>query len=130
MASLQIEHVNLYVSNPVRTSDLLISLFGWSVRWHGPAQGDVGYTVHVGTSKYFLALYTEFHFAFPTGGFKKGFPLDHVCIEVDNLDEVEAKVLAAGLKPFNHANYEPGCRFYFLDQDGIEYEVVSYRRAA
>ena len=33
----------------------------------------------------------------------------------------------AGLKPFGHDNYDPGRRFYFLDPNGIEYEVVSYR---
>jgi hypothetical protein len=38
----------------------------------------------------------------------------------------EARVIAAGLRPFSHADYEPGRRFYFLDPDGIEYEVVSY----
>jgi hypothetical protein len=31
------------------------------------------------------------------------------------------------LRPFAHADYAPGRRFYFLDPDGIEYEVVSYR---
>ena len=39
---------------------------------------------------------------------------------------IEARVSAAGLIPFNHGDYEPGRRFYFLDPDGIEYEVVSY----
>ena len=36
----------------------------------------------------------------------------------------------AGLEPFSHGDYEPGRRFYFLDPDGIEYEVISYGRAA
>ena len=39
-------------------------------------------------------------------------------------------VVAAGLTPFSHADYEPGRRFYFLDPDGIEYEVVSYMKVA
>ena len=52
---------------------------------------------------------------------------NHVGIEVDDLDATEARVVAAGLKPFRHDNYDPGRRFYFLDPDGIEYEVVSYR---
>ena len=38
-----------------------------------------------------------------------------------------AKGTAAGLTAFNHGDYHPGRRFYFLDPDGIEYEVVSYR---
>ena len=38
-------------------------------------------------------------------------------------------MVAAGLVPFNHGDYEPGRRFYFMDPDGIEYEIVSYRPA-
>ena len=45
---------------------------------------------------------------------------------VDDLRGTEAKVKAAGYTPHNHANYEPGERFYFDGPDGIEFEVVSY----
>ena len=40
---------------------------------------------------------------------------------------MEARVIAAGLRPYNHGDYAPGRRSYFNDPDGIEYEVVSYR---
>jgi len=52
--------------------------------------------------------------------------LNHIGVVVEDLDAVEAKVLAAGLKTTNHGDYEPGRRFYFHDHDGIEFEVVSY----
>ncbi|MGJ8556368.1 MAG: VOC family protein, partial [Sulfitobacter geojensis] len=29
-------------------------------------------------------------------------------------------------KTSNHADYEPGRRFYFHDTDGVEFEVVQY----
>lgn len=58
--------------------------------------------------------------------FAKGVPLNHVGLLVDDLDAAEAVVVAAGLTPFNHGDYEPGRRFYFFDWDGIEFEVVSY----
>lgn len=45
---------------------------------------------------------------------------------VDDLDEIERRVVAAGLEPFSHGDYEPGRRFYFFDYDRIEYEIVSY----
>ncbi|HKR90939.1 hypothetical protein [Novosphingobium sp.] len=45
---------------------------------------------------------------------------------VDDLDAAERVVSAAGLQPFNHADYPPGRRFYFFDWDGIEFEIVSY----
>ena len=53
-------------------------------------------------------------------------PLSHVAIEVDDLDETERRVIAAGLKPINHDDYDPGRRFYFFDWNQIEYEIVSY----
>lgn len=52
--------------------------------------------------------------------------MNHVGIVVDDLDAAEARVIAAGLEPFSHANYAPGRRFYFFDDNGIRFEVVSY----
>jgi len=52
--------------------------------------------------------------------------MNHVGVTVDDLDSVEARVVAAGLKTFSHDDYDPGRRFYFLDWNGIEFEVVSY----
>ena len=59
-------------------------------------------------------------------GWLKGVPLNHVGIQVEDLDAVEERVVAAGLVPFSHGDYEPGRRFYFMDWDGIEFEIVSY----
>jgi catechol 2,3-dioxygenase-like lactoylglutathione lyase family enzyme len=126
MAAPRIEHVNVTVSDPQRASDLMESLFGWRVRWRGPAR-DGGETIHVGSDDHYLALYTGRGVAYSPDDFAKGRPLNHVGVEVDDLDDVEARVVAAGLTPFSHGDYEPGRRFYFLDPDGIEYEVVSYR---
>ena len=58
--------------------------------------------------------------------FAKSKPLNHVGVVVDDLDRVEERVVAAGLTPFSHGDYEPGRRFYFFDWNGIELEVVSY----
>ncbi len=127
MATLRIEHVNVTVSDCKRTSDLMFSLFGWHVRWEGRAQNG-GYSIHVGTKDYYLAVHTHPHIKVPEGGFSKGVPLNHLSIEVDDLDAVEAKVVAMGLKAFNHADYDPGRRFYFFDYDGIEFEIVSYQK--
>ena len=124
MAALRIEHVNVTVSDPDATAALLETIFGWHVRWSGAAR-DNGRTVHVGSEDQYLALYA------PPGDeprqYPKGEPLNHVGIEVADLDATEAKVIEAGFKPFFHADYEPGRRFYFLDRDGIEFEVISYR---
>jgi hypothetical protein len=53
--------------------------------------------------------------------------LNHVGVVVDNIDEIESRVVKAGLKPHNFSEFEPvKRRFYFNDHDGVEYEVLSY----
>jgi catechol 2,3-dioxygenase-like lactoylglutathione lyase family enzyme len=126
MAKPRIEHINLTVRDAERAARLMAALFGWQERWRGAAR-DGGFTIHVGSEQDYLALYTGRDVASTADDFAKGQPLNHVGVEVDDLAAIEARVVAAGLKPFGHADYEPGRRFYFLDPDGIEYEVVSYR---
>lgn len=126
MTEPRIEHVNVTVSDPDRAARLMAALFGWHVRWQGPAR-DGGRTVHVGSNEHYIALYTGHDAAYGADDFAKGRPLNHIGVEVDDLAATEAKVVAAGLRPFGHDTYDPGRRFYFLDPDGIEYEVVSYR---
>lgn len=128
MSVLRIEHVNVTVADPERTSALLQALFDWQIRWRGPAQNG-GHTVHVGTDAHYLALFTPDRPTPALGSFPKGQPLNHIGVEVDDLGAAEERVAAAGLKPFGHADYQPGRRFYFLDPDGIEYEIVSYTTA-
>lgn len=119
-----IEHVNLTVSDPERMAKLLHDLFGWRVRWFGAAR-DNGRVLHVGDDQTYLAVYTP-PLRPERGIFEKGRPLNHVGIQVDDLDEIERRVIAAGLIPFAHGDYAPGRRFYFLDYDGTEFEIVSY----
>lgn len=118
----QIEHANLTVTDPERSAKLFKQLCGWHERWRGPSQSG-GKTIHVGSASSYLALYTNDS---ARGGFKKGVPLNHIGLLVDDLDAAEAVVVEAGLKPFGHDDYEPGKRFYFFDWDGIEFEIVSY----
>jgi catechol 2,3-dioxygenase-like lactoylglutathione lyase family enzyme len=125
MASPRIEHVNVTVSDPDRAAGVMEKVFGWRVRWAGPSMAG-GRTIHVGSDDHYVALYTAPDRAYTADDFAKGRPLNHIGVEVDDLDSVEARVVAAGLTPFSHGDYEPGRRFYFLDPDGIEYEVVSY----
>lgn len=125
MFATRIEHVNVTVTDPQRTARLMEALFGWHVRWRGAAR-DGGHTIHVGSNEHYVALYTGRDVSYTPDDFAKGQPLNHIGVEVDDLAAVEARVLAAGLKPFAHDDYDPGRRFYFLDPDGIEYEVVSY----
>lgn len=121
-----IEHVNITVRDPERSATLMHDLFGWHIRWQGPSLNG-GHTIHVGDDQFYLALYTSQGAETPEDAFRKGRPLNHVGIVVDDLDDAERRVVAAGLEPFNHGDYDPGRRFYFFDFDGTEFELVSYR---
>ena len=120
----RLEHVNVTVSDPDRTAKLLCDLFDWHLRWSGPAM-QTGRTIHVGGDDSYVALFTH-------GGDQAAAPdsyhtragLNHIAVTVDDLDQTEARVIAAGYHPENHANYEPGRRFYFTEENGVEIEVV------
>jgi predicted enzyme related to lactoylglutathione lyase len=126
MPAAFIEHVNITVRDPALSAKLMHDLFGWTIRWQGPSLNG-GHTIHVGDDQFYLALYTSQGAETPDDAFRKGRPLNHVGIVVDDLDDAERRVVAAGLEPFSHGDYEPGRRFYFYDYDGTEFELVSYR---
>ncbi|MBC2777327.1 VOC family protein [Parasphingopyxis marina] len=125
MTTGKLEHVNISVTDPRRSADLMRDLFGWEIRWEGEAMLG-GHTIHVGNEFDYLAIYTNPDIAEADPAFRKSEPLNHIGVVVDDLDAVEAKVIAAGFEPFSHGDYDPGRRFYFLDWNGIEFEVVSY----
>ena len=126
MSAAILEHTNLTVSDPERTAEMLCRIFDWKIRWSGSAIGD-GRSIHVGGLDSYLALYVhpemkkdEINSYLTRGG------LNHLGIVVKDLDQVERRVIDYGLVPINHADYEPGRRFYFRDHDNIEYEVIEY----
>lgn len=129
MALPRIEHVNITVSDPARAARLMQDLFGWHIRWEGPAR-DGGRAIHVGSDENYIALYS------PPGvtsdyAFRQGQPLNHIGVQVEDLAATEARVIAAGFETRFQGVYEPGpAHFYFSDHDEIEYEIVSYSDAA
>jgi len=129
MPTGQIEHANISVSQPERQLSLLCALLGWKERWRGKSRSG-GDTIHVGgkgQGETYIALYTDDDVKSRRGvPVTKGEPLNHVGLLVDDLDAAQDVVAKAGLEPFGHDDYDPGRRFYFLDWDGIEFEVVSY----
>lgn len=128
MTTGQLEHVNITVSDPQRSADLVCDLFGWEIRWQGPSQMG-GHSIHVGNpgnGSDYLVFYTNDNVTANNPQFSKGEPLNHIGIFVDDLDAIEAKVIAAGLEPFSREKYDPGERFYFFDWNRVEFEVVSY----
>lgn len=126
MANAFLEHVNITVSDPAKTASWLSDLFGWTIRWQGDAIHG-GRSLHVGSESSYIAVYRKDDQAGPgDDSYSTRGGLNHIGVVVDDLDHVEARVLEAGYETHSHADYEPGRRFYFHDDDGIEFEVVSY----
>jgi len=124
MTVATLEHVNVTVADPKNTAAFLCRLFDWKIRWHGPSMKG-GTTYHVGNKVGYLAVYSGGRPKAEgrnSGAYLNG--LNHIAIVVDDLDAVASKVKAEGFKPHNYGDYEPGRRFYFHDDDGIE--LVSY----
>ena len=124
--SAVLEHANVTVANPAATAGWMQKVFGWHIRWQGDAI-DGGRSIHVGSDNCYLALYTpddalgEAPISYHTRG-----GLNHLAVIVENFEATEQAVIAAGFKPGEHHDYEPGRRFYFRDENGIEFEVVQY----
>ena len=127
MSDAFVEHVNITVKNPEASAKMFHDLFGWQVRWKGAALNG-GTTLHVGGTSSYVALYsaggneTSDSDRYQTPG-----ALNHLGIVVDDIENVRARVIAAGFAPGEMYDYEPGRRFYFDDMNGIEIEVVSYQ---
>lgn len=122
----RLEHVNVTVADPKQTAAMLCDIFDWNIRWEGPGM-TTGHTVHVGEANSYVALFSYGHPADSTEtsyDVKAG--LNHIAVVVDDLDAVGRRVKSAGYMPGEVFDYEPGRRFYFREENNIEFEVVSY----
>jgi catechol 2,3-dioxygenase-like lactoylglutathione lyase family enzyme len=120
-----LEHVNYTVTDVEKTASMLQGIFSWRIRWAGPSRHG-GNTIHIGGDSQYLALYSRDKVPARDLNQDSASNLNHVGVLVDDLDDIERRVRLAGYTPFNFGDYEPGHRFYFIDEDHIEYEVVSY----
>ena len=131
MAEAILEHVNVTVADPKATAANLCHLFDWRIRWEGDSK-DEGYSVHVGGRASYLALYAPARTpdaevtSRDGSSYRTNGGLNHIAVTVDDIDAMEARTKAAGYEPRAHGDYEPGLRFYFYNEDGIEFEIVSY----
>ena len=124
-----LEHVNVTVEDPDATAMLFEDLFGWHVRWAGSSDG-LSRSVHVGGAEFYVALYTGPD-GVPRGKtdptYRQKAGLNHIGIVVDDLDATEAAVKKRGFSTHSHADYEPGRRVYFRENNGVEIECISYQ---
>lgn len=124
--STELEHANVTVANPSKTAAWMEEIFGWHIRWQGEAING-GYSIHVGSDTSYLALYTPSSDLTQTShSYSSRGGLNHLAVVVTDYEGTEQAVRKAGFKMGQHYDYEPGRRFYFHDENDIEYEVVSY----
>lgn len=124
--SARLEHINLTVDDPLKTAELVIRLFDWTIRWQGESIYG-GFTVHVGEQDTYLALYkNEVQHESDLSSYERRLGLNHLGVVVQDLKEAERRVKNEGFDTHSHADYEPGRRFYFKDTDGLEFEVIEY----
>lgn len=122
----RLEHVNVTVADPDAAAAVLCGLFDWNVRWAGPGM-TTGRTVHVGDATSYVALFSYGDPEQPRQeSYRTRGGLNHIAVVVGDLDATEARVKAAGFLPGEVYDYEPGRRFYFVETNGIEIEVVEY----
>ncbi|MAP94669.1 MAG: glyoxalase [Ponticaulis sp.] len=126
MTQATLEHINFTATDPMKTAERLCRIFDWKIRWFGPSLNG-GSSVHVGTDDLYLAIYApkEDVNDQPESFLTRG-GLNHVGILVDNLAAAEERIIKEGYVTHSHQTYEPGSRFYFHNEDGIEFEVLSY----
>lgn len=121
-----LEHANITVTDADVTANWMQKVFDWHIRWQGPSL-DGGRSIHVGSDSCYIALYQPAReITKKTNSYVTAGGLNHLAVVVDDIDALEKAVIAAGFTPLNHAEYEPGKRFYFNDADDVEYEVVQY----
>ena len=127
--SIRLEHANLIVRDLdsmirfVQTAFPEFRIRGEGQSWHG------GRWVHVGTDETYLALAEAREEPaerwVPYAG-KPG--LNHLGYEVDDVDALRARLLAAGYRDSTVPNEHPHRkRVYFHDAEGNDWEFVAYQ---
>lgn len=126
--SVRLEHANLCVHDIDAVVDFLKTAFpDFQVR-HDQNEPDGSRWVHVGNNETYIALFSANPAEPPRGTPYKGRPgLNHLAYEVDDVDEMRARLLAAGYRdstlPNNHPHRK---RIYFYDPEGNDWEFVQY----
>ena len=123
----RLEHANITVGDADHTAGWLGRAFGWSVMWQGPVSKGDGRTVFVGNGHEYLALFEPAHSdAGDRDQWKTRGRVNHIGIVVEDLGAAETAITGEGYTPHAHHDYEPGKRFYFFDDNDIEFEIVCY----
>ena len=121
---MQLEHVNVTVSDVERSAKFYCELLDLRVRWRGKNTSGAD-AMHVGDDRSYVAFFQ----GDGTGRTPPDYTtvgLNHFGFVVDSLDDAKRTLANFGLSPHAEQDYEPGRRIYFFDPDGVEVELVEY----
>jgi catechol 2,3-dioxygenase-like lactoylglutathione lyase family enzyme len=126
---MRLEHTNLTVTDLERSIDFYQRALGFEVRW----QGQIYNTTRMAPAAHVAPPGADFYFSLFEGDAEGRAPysyapagINHFGVVVDDLDEMQKQVEAAGAEIHTAYDYDPGRRIYFFDPDGIEIELVQY----
>lgn len=122
----RLEHANLSVTDAEALTDFICAAFP-SFRVRGSGLDGAGRPWrHVGDDDVYIALQTVAKVAVRTPyGDTPG--MNHLGWEVDHLDALRQRMLAAGYRPNLFDDSHPARRrIYFYDPDGNDWEFVEY----
>ena len=123
---MKLEHANLSVLNVDEMERFLIAAFPDFQRRGEGLDGQGRPWRHVGNQEFYVALQ-----AVPTNTHRTPYGnetgLNHLGWEVDDLDDLVARMQQAGFEPNLMADEHPARnRRYFYDPDGNDWEFVQY----
>jgi catechol 2,3-dioxygenase-like lactoylglutathione lyase family enzyme len=126
--SVRLEHANLCVRDLAETIRFVCTAFPeFRLRGEGPTWSG-GRWVHIGTDDTYLALTQAT--AEPGGRFvpySDAPGTNHLGYEVDDVEALRQRMLAAGYRETSVANHHPHRRrVYFADGEGNDWEFVEY----
>ena len=123
----RLEHVNLNVGDAARVTPFLLAAFP-DFRIRGGGVDTEGRPwCHVGDDDSYFALTSVGSGRARTADDATA-GLNHVGIEVDDVDAVRARLIAAGFVPYSTLDDHPARRrMYCFDAEGTDWEFVEYR---
>ncbi|MGH7127255.1 MAG: VOC family protein [Planctomycetaceae bacterium] len=126
--TVRLEHANLCVHDIAGVIRFLRTAFPEFRVRHDVTDADGARWVHVGTDETYIALNPANADAERRGPPYRGRPgLNHLAYEVDDVESLRARLLAAGYRDSTVPNSHPHRkRIYFYDPEGNDWEFVQY----
>lgn len=125
---MRLEHANVAVSDPNAVAAFLVDAFPEFRLRGGGLKANGERWLHVGTDATYVSLEeAPVASSVPREPYGSEPGLNHLAFEVDDVDALRERLLAAGHRESTIENDHPHRRrIYFLDPTGLDWEFVQY----